>query len=220
MSLATQLWHSVTAFVKLDVGGEGNKWNYLFGILFSLSTSFAILLFTVRGKKGIAYFFLAVEVFINVIHYSVIGMEAGPLLWSTMFMCAIVPITIAVYSDAVNEVPDDTDHLLSTENNSERLSEGLQEASRVKEILVDQSMYNGEPNIQIGSKLDSKQFLDEVNGLIGFDITNPDDKSGDISEEKKSELRKLWRKRKEMSSDKLKAEIHSVLRKTGQPLFN
>jgi hypothetical protein len=187
MSLATQLWHSVKAFVTLDIGGAENYWNYLFGILFSLSTSFAILLFTIRGRKHWAYFFLAVEVFINIIHYNVMGMESGPILFSTIFMCIIVPVTISIYSAEVDTSVVTVENVTTTK------------------VMTTEGM-------------EDKEFIQEINELIGFDITNPNDSSGKIDEQSKNQLRKLWKERKKMSKLDLKFQMRNIL-KNGEPLF-
>jgi hypothetical protein len=187
MSLTTQLWHSVKAFVMLDVGGPDNKWNYLFGIMFSISTSFAILLFTVRGRKNLAYFFLVVEVFINVIHYGVMdGMENNAVLYSTLFMCIIVPVTIAVYAAEIKD-----------------------------EDVIEQPVSR---NVMTTEGMEDREFIEEVNNLIGFDITNPNDSSGKVEEDVKKELRKLWKQRKSMSKLDLKFQMKQIL-KDGNPLF-
>lgn len=184
MSLTTQLWHSVKAFVMLDVGGSDNMWNYLFGIMFSISTSFAILLFTVRGRQYWAYFFLVVEVFINVIHYNVMSMNTGSLLIATVFMCIIVPVTISIYSAEIDV---------------------NQEAKEIKE----------EKEAAEKKEFD---FIEEINELIGFDITDPKDKSGSLSVGSKNKLRELWRKREAMTPIEIKYQMKSIL-KEGNPLF-
>ncbi len=191
MSLATQLWHSVKAFVMLDVGGVDNKWNYLFGILFSVSTSFAILLFTVRGRKNWAYFFLVVEVFINVIHYGVMGMESNATLYATVFMCIIVPVTISIYSAEI-DVNEAIEPVIAK--------------SEAEQII----------GTDIG--LNDQQFISEINSLIGFDITNSNDSSGKVSLEKRKELRALWKQRQTMRVADLKASIRDILQ-PGNPLF-
>lgn len=173
MSLCTQLWHSVQAFIHLEVKGANTWLTYIFAVLFSVSTSFAILLFTVRGRKQWAYFFLGVEVFINVIHYGVIGMSGISILLPTLFMCIIVPVTISVYSSEID--------------------------TSVEEVKVDEPEDPG------------KVFLKQVNDKIGFDITNPKDKSGDMSEEKKAELRKLWKRRDSISRNDMTKEIDKIL---------
>lgn len=189
-SLSTQLWHSVRAFVHLDVGGSDNYWNYLFGIMFSLSTSFAILVFTVRGRKNLAYFFLVVEVFINVIHYGVIGMDLGPIMISTVFMCLIVPITISVYSSEID----------------------VNEMEEAKPI---------HPPGAIDKKLSDEDFIESVNSIVGFDITNSKDKSGDIDPSTRGELRALWKQRKDMNATELLSKIDSILKSKPEdrPLF-
>lgn len=194
-ALSTQLWHSVSAFVALEVGGSQHYLNYFFGILFAFSTSFAILLFTVRGRRGLAYFSLAVEVFVNLIHYSVLDMPVGALLFSTLFMCAIVPVFIAVYSSEIVPERDDV----------------VESQSTVPAHAV--------PALQQTEKMTDREFLDEVNRIAGFDITNREDKSGGLPEEKREELRKLWRQRGQMSKDQLLSNINSVLRTRGNPLF-
>ena len=195
MSLTPQLWHSVRAFVQLDVGGDSNIWNYFFGILFSVSTSFAILLFTVRGRKKTAYFFLAVEVFINVIHYALMDMNSGPLLYSTLFMCLIVPVTIAVYSSEI-----DIDE-------------------------VNDVAFESLPNVNIQAvpstvRMDGKTFIKEVNDLVGFDITNPKDKSGNVKETSRVALRELWKQKNTLPEEIMKSKIQSILKDDKEsPLF-
>lgn len=193
-ALSTQLWHSVSAFVALEVGG-GTILNHFFGVLFALSTSFAILLFTVRGRKSLAYFSLCVEVFVNLIHYSVLDMPVSPILFSTLFMCLIVPVFIAVYSSEIEPITA-REHLTP-----EPVSEPL-------DIPVQEQL-----------KLSDSEFISEVNKIVGFDITNKNDKGGSLSEESREELRKLWRQRSQMSRDQLLSNINSLLRATGKPLF-
>ncbi len=203
MSLSTQLWHSVRAFVMLDVGGADNLWNYLFGILFSTSTSLAILIFTVRGRKDLAYFFLVVEVFINIIHYSIMRMDVGPLLVSTLFMCIIVPVTIAIYSSEidVNEKPF--------------VAQVIKEDDLRANVLSIDKL----PSVEHPTILNKSNFISEINTMIGFDITKPSDECESISEEKKSDLRNLWRQRNGMLDHEMKSKIRSILEEEASPLF-
>jgi len=101
LSLITQLWHSVEAFANLSVG-QNVYLNYTLGIFFAISTSFAILVFTIRGRMKIAYFYLAVEVFINVMYYRLNDYEGYYSLISLLFLCLIVPVTISIYSKEIN----------------------------------------------------------------------------------------------------------------------
>lgn len=194
LSLVSQLWHSVKAFVNLEVNGDQNVWNYLLGIFFAVSTSFAILMFTVRGRRNLAYFFLAVEVFINVIHYQVMGMNGTALLIATIFMCIIVPVTISVYSAEV-----DLDEV-------DRLKKEPEELANPEATKVDM--------------LSDGQFIDEVNKLVGFDITDTNDKSGRLSDNARKELRLLWKERKRLAKSELLSRMRTIIDDSNRPLFN
>lgn len=195
-SLVTQLWHSVNAFVKLEVDGQNSSWNYLFGVLFAVSTSFAILLFTVRGRTSLAYFFLAVEVFVNVIHYNLMSMPWGSLFASTAFMCIIVPITIAVYSSEID--PEETVPMAPQEEPKEKPE-------------IDNPFSLG--------AIDDEEFIKEVNTLVGFDVTKNSQSADAIDENKRKQLRDLWHKRKEMDADQVRSKIKAIIKGSNNPLF-
>jgi hypothetical protein len=212
MSLSTQLWHSVKAFVTLEPGDKF-WWVYLFGILFAVSTSYAILLFTVRRKVRKAYFFLGVEVFINVISYSVLDMPLGPVLFSTLFMCIIVPITISAYSSEIDldEQDEPSDAHLPAIEVSQLADSPKQTRKEPKIKVVDKP--------PLKKKFDDDSFIKAVNEMLGFDITNPKDKTGEVPESTKLELRKLWRQRKDKDAEAIKAEMKSILNQNGKALF-
>lgn len=197
MSLTPQLWHSINAFVHLDQGGADNVWNYVFGVLFSLSTSFAILLFTVRGRRNVAYFFLAVEVFINIIHYGLLGMSFGMLFFSTLFMCLIVPITIAAYSAEID-----------TEEKS-------------LPPTVDPPVTNSVPEaFSVAHKSLPFDPLEEINKLAGFDVSDPNDYSGNLPAYQKQKLKDLWKANKDNPTAALN-EVRRILGKdTNKLLFD
>jgi hypothetical protein len=193
MSLSTQIWHSVTAFVALDKGGADNYWNYLFGILFSVSTSFAILLFTVRGRRNLAYFFLAVEVFINIIHYSVLDMGVSTILFSTIFMCLIVPVTISVYSAEIDPILEE-------------------------EKIIPTNIDISQNNSHI-APVNNRATLEELNKLVGFDVSNQDDYTGDMDPFKKQKMKDIWKELGATQPEVAKREINKLFKHTGKMLF-
>ncbi len=211
LALTTQLWHSVRAFVLLDVGGADNKWNYLFGILFSISTSFAILLFTVRGRKGWAYFFLAVEVFINLIHYSVLDMPPGPILFATIFMCLIVPVTISIYSSEI----DVNEKKIPIAELNEKWQHQVKDGVMSNFTIAHNGPEAGKVKPQIDAK--GQKLLQEINDTAKCDIM--DDKNNVIPESKKAQLRELWRQRNDMPEEILKAKVRNILKEKDKPLF-
>jgi hypothetical protein len=100
LGLITQLSHSIAAYVIL--AKEDVLWlNITTGILFSLALSFGIIIFTLRGRKNLAYFYLTVEVFINIIYYRLYEIQSPYILGSTIFLSLILPITIASYSHEI-----------------------------------------------------------------------------------------------------------------------
>lgn len=99
-ALLTQLSHSIIAYASL--AKEKALWfNYLFGVMFSLALSLSILLFTLRGRKRLAVFYLLVEMFINIIYYRLYELENTYVLFSTIFLALIIPVTIFSYSHEV-----------------------------------------------------------------------------------------------------------------------
>lgn len=102
-AVVTQLTHSVTTYIKTDRMINGEEFNYWFsliiGIFFSLSVSVAIIIFTLRNRIKLAYFFFLVEFVINVI-YS--GMENPNYQWYNylylIFFALIIPTTITAYA--------------------------------------------------------------------------------------------------------------------------
>ncbi len=102
-AVVTQLTHSVTTYIKTDKMINGEEFNYWFsliiGIFFSLSVSVAIIIFTLRNRIKLAYFFFLVEFVINVI-YS--GMENPNYQWYNylylIFFALIIPTTITAYA--------------------------------------------------------------------------------------------------------------------------
>lgn len=216
-SLVTQLWHSVNAFVKLEVDGHPDYWNYVFGVLFAVSTSFAILLFTVRGRARLAYFFLAVEVFINVIHYDIMNLPLGPIMASTAFMCFIVPVTIAVYSREIN-----TEEATLIEDKTFSPTISSQWDPKIEPYTMSLShndLYDpfgsDDHNVIIGDE----EFIKEVNTLAGFDVTKNSQSADAIDEDKRKQLRELWHKRKEMDADQVRSKIKAIIKGSNNPLF-
>ncbi len=102
-AVVTQLTHSVTTYIKTDRMINGEEFVYWFsliiGIFFSLSVSVAIIIFTLRNRIKLAYFFFLVEFVINVI-YS--GMENPNYQWYNylylIFFALIIPTTITAYA--------------------------------------------------------------------------------------------------------------------------
>jgi hypothetical protein len=102
-AVVTQLTHSVTTYIKTDKMINGEEFVYWFslliGIFFSLSVSVAIIIFTLRNRIKLAYFFFLVEFVINVI-YS--GMENPNYQWYNylylIFFALIIPTTITAYA--------------------------------------------------------------------------------------------------------------------------
>lgn len=247
MSLITQLWHSIQAFVHLEIKGTNEVLAYIFGIFFAVSTSFAILIFTIRGSRKLAYFFLAVEVFVNIIHYGVMGMIDPMILFPTIFMCLIVPVTISVYSAAINDNVTDLQEngnnnlgkLFTKPEMNPKIMENFPKMSATNLFksgidpfeghpIMNESNTQHQPNVQdiekteqtpeIGMK--DEHFIKEVNDLVGFDITNPKDKSGIVSEDKKKSLRSLWKKRNSLSKQEIKNQMETILNEANEkPLF-
>src|SRR5690606_25864560 len=215
-SLATQLWHSVNAFVKLEVDGHPDYWNYVFGVLFAVSTSFAILLFTVRGRARLAYFFLAVEVFINVIHYDLMNLPLGPIMASTAFMCFIVPVTIAVYSREIN-----TEETTLIEDKTFGPTVHSQRDPKIEPYTM--SLSHNDSYDPFGPDdhhvIGDEEFIKEVNALAGFDVTKNSQSADAIDEDKRKQLRELWQKRKEMGADQVRSKIKAIVKGSNNPLF-
>lgn len=111
-ALVTQISHSVIAYAFVDSfilnGGkitadDGSRidpsiFSYIIGVLFSISISTAILIFTVRKNKLMAYFFVLVEIFINVMYSRLDNNYSFWIFTSILFLSIIIPITIAAYS--------------------------------------------------------------------------------------------------------------------------
>lgn len=117
-AVVTQLTHSVTTYIKTDRMINGEEFVYWFsliiGIFFSLSVSVAIIIFTLRNRIKLAYFFFLVEFVINVI-YS--GMENPNYQWYNylylIFFALIIPTTITAYAhESEREVEKKEDYPL------------------------------------------------------------------------------------------------------------
>lgn len=214
-SLLTQSNHSVNAFVHLEAGGSNIYLNYFFGVLFALSTSLSILIFTVRGRKNLAYFSLAVEVFVNVIHYGVIGMDLGPILFSTIFMCLIVPVYIAMYSGEVvietvsvpfQQVTDFGDMSSFTTTSNVPKDEPYQYVDLRQEEAKQPSPILGK-----------SELLHAVNSIIGFDVNDRSSiGDGKLKESHRDDIRSLWYKRNTMTQDQLFSNIKSIMSQSRQ----
>jgi hypothetical protein len=210
LSLSTQLWHSVTAFVELEKNGP-ELLKYAFGLAFAFSNSFAILMFTLRGSK-IAYFFLAVEIFINIIHYKVMDLDFRENLSfyiSTLFMSIIVPVTISQYSRASRKVV--------AENQESPAAVKKEVPVPVQDTPKLPFRVPVKPNVIETFDMDS--LLKEINKRIGFDITNKKETSENLSEEKVKALRAVWKKHKSLSKDEILDKIDGILKAEGEPLF-
>lgn len=123
-AVVTQLTHSVTTYIKTDRMINGEEFVYWFsliiGIFFSLSVSVAIIIFTLRNRIKLAYFFFLVEFVINVI-YS--GMENPNYQWYNylylIFFALIIPTTITAYaheSEREIERKEDNDNFITRED--------------------------------------------------------------------------------------------------------
>lgn len=111
-ALATQISHSIIAYSIIDTiilnNGKLNYieisyWSYFFGMLFSIAISVAILIFTLRNNKLMAYFFVLVEIFINIIYSRLDNQYNQWLFYSILFLACIIPIIIAAYSHQVDK---------------------------------------------------------------------------------------------------------------------
>lgn len=111
-ALATQISHSIIAYSTIDTiilnNGKLNYieisyWSYFFGMLFSIAISVAILIFTLRNNKLMAYFFVLVEIFINIIYSRLDNQYNQWLFYSILFLACIIPIIIAAYSHQVDK---------------------------------------------------------------------------------------------------------------------
>jgi hypothetical protein len=71
--------------------------------MFSLALSLSILVFTIRGRRKLAIFYLLVEMFINIIYYRLYELENTYVLMSTIFLALIIPVTIFSYSHEILE---------------------------------------------------------------------------------------------------------------------
>jgi hypothetical protein len=204
LSLVTQLWHSVTAFVELERSGP-EILKYLFGVAFAFSNSFAILMFTLRGSK-IALFFLTVEIFINIMHYKIMDIRDDPsLLISTVFMSIIVPVTISQYSKAARKVKEEIQDAKETaEKEVPEAPPKLSVKVPVKPSVID--------------TFDREALLKQINDRVGFDITNKTETSENLSQEKVKALRSIWRKRNTLSKKDILDQIDGIL-KESEPLF-
>lgn len=211
-ALLTQFWHSMNAFVSLEIGGA--TWqNYCFGALFAFSTNFAILLFTVRGRKALAYFSLAVEVFVNIIHYNLIGMDTGAIFFSTAFMCLIVPVFITMYSgeivveEEVKPSPAIDFGLMDLEGAKSYITE-----ERIKQYpLTPDEVFEVEPTKPAPLKSDS-EFVHDIINLVGFDPRNRDDVGNNqLTPSKRDDIRSLWFKRNSMTRDQLISNMTSII---------
>ena len=115
-ALLTQLSHSVIAYALIDAkilkNDTPNILSYIFGILFSLAVSTAIIIFTLRNRKYIAYFFLIVEIFVNLIYSQLQSNYDLYTLISILFLAIIIPVTITAYS-----------HETETEDNKSTIEE-------------------------------------------------------------------------------------------------
>lgn len=161
-AVLTQLTHSVTTYIKTDKMINGEEFVYWFsliiGIFFSLSVSVAIIIFTLRNRIKLAYFFFLVEFVINVI-YS--GMENPNYQWYNylylIFFALIIPTTITAYA---HESERDTDSIKFTKGNDNTTKEELLE------------LYNNhKDNIQ--SQIDNK--IELINSSIKEIKDNPED---------------------------------------------
>lgn len=119
-ALLAQFTHSVIAYGILDsiinnpqilkheeINSYYYIWYYFSGILFSISASLAIIIFTLRGKKNEAIFFLVVDIFINMIYSRIDNLlDNYYILGSIIFLNIVLPYIIWRYA---NEVETSTD---------------------------------------------------------------------------------------------------------------
>jgi hypothetical protein len=193
--------------VSLDKGGAENYWNYLFGIFFSISTSFAILMFTVRGKKKVAYFFLAVEVFINTIHYKLWEMDtSNPAFWSTMFMCLIIPVNIAMYSEESTSEPKKAAPADPIPTPVPRPAPGPDPVPA--------------PAPAPEPMPDRQAILSQINKDVGFNVSDVMDFSGNLEPYKKQKVKDIWSRMGESDPIGAQREINKLLNGSGNLLFD
>lgn len=206
LSLATQLWHSVDAFVKLEPSTDKSFWIYMFGMFFSLSTSFAILVFTVRGRLKTAYFYLVVEVFINLIFYQVNGLTDTYILISTLFMCVIVPVTISIYSAEI----DTKEYKEATGKETDWLNK-----PEYSKAVVAKMPENSITNM-IG--VNDDEFIKDVSDLVGYDVMAEGKQRMDLAT--REDLKKAWKERKNKTKAVLRKELEAILSKEKKEFFN
>lgn len=140
-AVVTQLTHSVTTYIKTDKMINGEEFTYWFsliiGIFFSLSVSVAIIIFTLRNRIKLAYFFFLVEFVINVI-YS--GMENPNYQWYNylylIFFALIIPTTITAYAhESEREVEKQDTKTISEDLISKFVTN--KEFNSLQQIIVD-----------------------------------------------------------------------------------
>lgn len=140
-AVVTQLTHSVTTYIKTDRMINGEDFTYWFsliiGIFFSLSVSVAIIIFTLRNRIKLAYFFFLVEFVINVI-YS--GMENPNYQWYNylylIFFALIIPTTITAYAhESEREVEKQDTKTISEDLISKFVTN--KEFNSLQQIIVD-----------------------------------------------------------------------------------
>ena len=140
-AVVTQLTHSVTTYIKTDKMINGEEFVYWFsliiGIFFSLSVSVAIIIFTLRNRIKLAYFFFLVEFVINVI-YS--GMENPNYQWYNylylIFFALIIPTTITAYAhESEREVEKQDTKTISEDLISKFVTN--KEFNSLQQIIVD-----------------------------------------------------------------------------------
>lgn len=116
-ALITQLGHSIIAYATIDtiIANDGKVFDefnerfepsfmtYIFGFMFSVAISLAIIIFTIREKKLVAYFFVVVEASINIVYAKLDNSYSYWTLLSIVFFGVIIPVTIAAYSHQTNE---------------------------------------------------------------------------------------------------------------------
>lgn len=162
-ALITQLKHSIVAYAYIDslifnpelkpIEIKPTFLGYLEGFIFSLSVSVAIMIFTFRGRKNIAYFFLAVEIFVNGIYSRLFQDYNLYILSSIIFLGIIIPVTITAYAHE-NEHDIEENEFSEKQNLQDKLN-----YNELKDKLNYLESFNNEVNKNLSNKIDKNKEL-------------------------------------------------------------
>lgn len=132
MSLVSQIAHSVYVFVRLADPNSvlDTAAQVIFGLTCAFGISFVILLQTMKGNKKVAFQYLFVEFFINIVYYRTYEVFGGGIsITDAVIQTAfafIMPYTISQYSDLMLDVGKEEDKL------QQKLSEKVNKKTKMK----------------------------------------------------------------------------------------